>query len=40
MNNSSFKPQKLDFYVDFVNQFFKTLTIIPDFELIGFIDFA
>jgi len=24
MNNSSFKPQKLDFYVDFVNQFFKT----------------
>lgn len=24
MNNNSFKPQKLDFYVDFVNQFFKT----------------
>ena len=24
MNNKSFKPQKLDFYVDFVNQFFKT----------------
>ena len=24
MNNKSFKPQKLDFYVEFVNQFFKT----------------
>ena len=24
MNNNSFKPQKLDFYVDFINQFFKT----------------
>ena len=24
MNHNSFKPQKLDFYVDFVNQFFKT----------------
>ena len=24
MNYNSFKPQKLDFYVDFVNQFFKT----------------
>ena len=24
MNYKSFKPQKLDFYVDFVNQFFKT----------------
>jgi uncharacterized protein with von Willebrand factor type A (vWA) domain len=24
MNNNSFKPQELDFYVDFINQFFKT----------------
>lgn len=24
MNHNSFKPQKIDFYVDFVNQFFKT----------------